>query len=93
MRYRHHLFLCINERHDGPCCAALGAADVLRIIKGELRRRGLDREGGIMANKSGCFGLCTGGPHAVVYPAGTWHIIRDAGQAHALIDTLEKDVT
>lgn len=93
MRYRHHLFLCLNEREDGPCCAALGAADVLRSIKTELRRRGLDRDGGIMANKSGCFGLCTGGPHAVVYPQGSWHLIRDSADAIALIDTLAKDVT
>ena len=45
-----------------------------------------------MANKSGCFGLCTGGPHAVVYPQGSWHRIRDHADAIALIDILAKDV-
>lgn len=89
MRYQHHLFLCVNERDDGECCGKRGALDLLKTIKQELRERGLDHEGGIMANKSGCFGRCSQGPNLVVYPQGTWHQIRTKDQALQLIDQLQ----
>lgn len=88
MRYQHHLFVCTNERESGACCAARGAFDVLKAMKHALRERGLDRDGGIMANKSGCFGRCAHGPNVVVYPRGSWHEIHNAEQAIALIHEL-----
>lgn len=91
MRFRHHLFICTNERRSGSCCAQRGAFDLLRTLKNELRSRGLDIEGGIMANKSGCFGRCEQGPNLVVYPRGSWHQICTPEQAVALIDELSAE--
>lgn len=91
MRFRHHIFICTNERSEGDCCAARGSLELLKSIKHELRERGLDHEGGIMANKSGCFGLCSQGPNAVVYPRGSWHQVRSAQDVTALIDELQLD--
>lgn len=88
MRFQHHLFICTNQRSDGDCCANRGSLELLKTIKVTLRERGLDKEGGIMANKSGCFGLCQQGPNVVVYPAGTWHCIRTPDEAIALVDSL-----
>lgn len=89
MRYRHHIFVCTNERAEGDCCAARGSLDILKAIKQELRDRGLDHDGGIMANKSGCFGLCSQGPNAVVYPSGSWHTLKNTQDATELIDRLQ----
>jgi (2Fe-2S) ferredoxin len=89
MRYQHHIFICTNERDQADCCARRGSLDVLRALKQALRDRGLDREGGIMANKSGCFGLCSQGPNVVVYPKGSWHQIADSEKAIELIDSLQ----
>ncbi len=89
MRYQHHIFICTNEREQGDCCAARGSLELLKTIKHTLRERGMDHDGGIMANKSGCFGLCTQGPNVVVYPQGNWHTIANQNQAVALIDSLQ----
>lgn len=89
MRFKHHIFVCTNERSEGDCCAARGSFDILKTIKHELRERNLDHDGGIMANKSGCFGLCSQGPNAVVYPPGSWHQLRTAQDAVELIDRLQ----
>ena len=89
MRYQHHIFICTNERDEGDCCGRRGALQLLKTIKHELRERGLDHEGGMMANKSGCFGRCGEGPNVVVYPGGTWHRIQSAEQALALSDALQ----
>ena len=89
MRYQHHIFICTNEREQGDCCAKRGSLEMLKALKQALRDRGLDYEGGIMANKSGCFGLCSQGPNVVVYPRGSWHTISNAQQALALIDNLQ----
>lgn len=91
MRFQHHLFICTNERTEGDCCAARGSLELLRAIKHELKDRGLDHEGGIMANKSGCFGLCSQGPNVVVYPSGQWHRITTVEQAMALLDQLQME--
>lgn len=91
MRYRHHIFICTNERAQGDCCAARGSLDILKAMKQELRSRGLDHDGGIMANKSGCFGLCSQGPNVVVYPRGSWHQVDNKQAAVDLIDALEHD--
>lgn len=89
MRYQHHIFICTNERDEGDCCAKRGAFDLLRAMKQELRARGLDHDGGIMANKSGCFGRCAHGPNVVVYPQGAWHQIATVEEAVQLIDELQ----
>lgn len=91
MRFQHHIFICTNERTEGDCCAARGSLEILRLVKHELRERGLDHEGGIMANKSGCFGLCSQGPNVVVYPAGSWHQVKTSEEAIALIDSLQME--
>jgi (2Fe-2S) ferredoxin len=89
MRYQYHIFICTNERENGDCCAKRESLQVLKDLKQVLRDRSLDQEGGIMANKSGCFGLCNQGPNVVVYPQGSWHTIANRSQVVALINSLQ----
>jgi (2Fe-2S) ferredoxin len=91
MRYQHHVFICANEREQGDSCGGRGSLDLLKAVKGEIRRLGLDHDGGLSANKSGCFGLCSQGPNAVVYPSGQWHRLTSAEQAVALVRDLSLD--
>lgn len=93
MRYQHHIFICTNAREDGDCCAKRGSLDILKALKKELRDRNLDHDGGIMANKSGCFGRCSEGPNVVVYPGGSWHQIKTPEDAVHLIDALQMGKT
>lgn len=89
MRYQHHIFVCTNERDDGDCCAKRGSFSILKTLKNELRDRGLDHDGGIMATKAGCFAMCGEGPNVVVYPRGSWHVLTTPADAVALIDELQ----
>lgn len=89
MRYQHHIFVCTNERDEGDCCAKRGSFSVLKALKHELRDRGLDHDGGIMATKAGCFAMCGAGPNVVVYPRGSWHVLATPADAAALIDELQ----
>ncbi|MFZ9082088.1 MAG: (2Fe-2S) ferredoxin domain-containing protein [Burkholderiaceae bacterium] len=87
-RFKHHIFICTNHRDDGESCAARGSLALLKSMKEAVRDHQSDHEGGIMVNKSGCFGLCQQGPNCVVYPQSTWHSIKTPGEARALIDAL-----
>lgn len=91
-RFQCHVFICTNERSDGECCAARGAFELLRCMKQRARALGVDTEGGLMINKSGCFGLCQSGPNVVVYPSGDWLTVSTAEEAEALIDRLAAEI-
>jgi (2Fe-2S) ferredoxin len=88
-RFKHHIFICTNHRDDGESCAARGSLDLLRTLKQAVRDARQDHDGGLMVNKSGCFGLCQQGPNCVVYPQGSWHSIKTPDEAKALIDALQ----
>ncbi len=73
-RFRHHVFVCENERPpDDPrgCCACKGSREVRQALKEELRRRGLKAT--VRANSAGCLDACPHGPALVVYPEGVWY--------------------
>jgi (2Fe-2S) ferredoxin len=73
---RFHVFVCTNRRPpDDPrgSCAATGAEAVLAAFKREVAARGLNADGGVRANASGCLGTCAQGVSVVVYPAGVWY--------------------
>src|SRR5829696_3298192 len=74
MRFRHHVFVCENERPaDDPrgCCACRGSREVRAALKAELARRGLKKQ--VRANVAGCLDACADGPSMVVYPEGVWY--------------------
>ena len=74
MRFRHHVFICENQRDPSDprgCCAAKGSAEIRDAFKAELAKRGL--KGQIRANSSGCLDACATGPTVVVYPEGVWY--------------------
>ncbi len=73
-RFRHHVFVCGNERPpDDPrgSCGAKGSAAIREALKDELKRRGL--KGVVRANAAGCLDACAFGPTVVVYPEGVWY--------------------
>jgi (2Fe-2S) ferredoxin len=73
-RFKHHVFVCVNERSaEDPrgCCGARGGMDIRGWFSEELEARGLKRD--IRANKAGCLDLCARGPVVVVYPDAVWY--------------------
>lgn len=74
MRFRHHVFVCENERDPSDrrgCCSARGSEAVRAALKEELARRGLEKQ--VRANAAGCLDACAHGPSIVVYPEGVWY--------------------
>jgi (2Fe-2S) ferredoxin len=74
MRFRHHVFVCENQRpEDDPrgSCGRKGSGAIRDAFKAELARRGL--KGVVRANGAGCLDACAFGPSVVVYPEGVWY--------------------
>ncbi|MFQ5596446.1 MAG: ferredoxin [Nitrospiria bacterium] len=77
-KYRHHVFVCINERDANDprgCCAAKGSFEIRDAFKEEIFKRGL--KGIVRANQAGCLDACVFGPSVVVYPGGTWYRVKN----------------
>lgn len=74
MRFRHHVFVCENERDPSDprgSCGCKGSAAIRDALKRELAERGLKKQ--VRANGAGCLDACGEGPALVVYPEGVWY--------------------
>jgi len=68
VKYQRHIFVCINEREDGECCAKRGSAEILKALREHVNRNGL--MGKYNVTKTKCLGHCEEGPTIAVYPDG-----------------------
>jgi (2Fe-2S) ferredoxin len=77
--FKHHLFVCTNERppgHKRGSCAEKGSEEIRARFKAELDARGL--KGAVRANAAGCLDQCEQGVTCVVYgtantEGGVWY--------------------
>ncbi len=67
--YGRHILVC-----TGPRCAPQVSEEVYQHLKEKIREKG-HHEGPDRINRSQChcFGICQGGPLAVVYPEKVWY--------------------
>lgn len=86
--YKHHVFICMNQREDGrPCCAERGAKDVQQHMKKRIKAMDLNGQGKVRINQAGCLDRCDEGPVLVVYPEGTWYTYVDTSDIDDIIDS------
>lgn len=86
--YRHHVFICTNQRDEGrPCCMDSGAQAAQEHAKRRIKELGLSGQGKVRINKSGCLDRCEEGPVLVVYPEGTWYTYVDTEDIDEIIDS------
>lgn len=74
MRYKRHIFVCINEREPGHrrgSCKEKGGEEVRARLKQLIKEKGIKAE--FRANTAGCLDICEHGVAAVVYPEGIWY--------------------
>ncbi len=72
MKYKKHLFVCINERNDGrQSCGEITGMALVEKFKELLKDKKLNIE--MRAQKAGCFDTCAHGPSLVVYPEGIFY--------------------
>lgn len=85
--YQRHVFFCLNQREDNAaCCACHRAAELQQYAKARIKKLGLNGEGKIRINKSGCLDRCDEGPCIVVYPEGVWYTYVDETDIDEIID-------
>ena len=69
---RRHVVVCVDTRKEG-CASAKQMKRAFEHLKRRLAEEGLDRDGGVLASRSRCFGICSAGPIAAVHPDGVWY--------------------
>lgn len=71
---KYHIFICtscrINGQQKGFCFSKDSVAITQKFME-EIDSR--DLGGDVMVTNTGCFGICSQGPIAVVYPEGIWY--------------------
>lgn len=71
---KYHIFICTSCRTNGVqkgLCYTKGSVDLVEKFMEEIEDR--DLSGDVMITNTGCFGICSRGPIAVVYPEGIWY--------------------
>lgn len=71
---KYHVFVCMSSRPNGQqkgFCHSKDAVGLLQAFIEEVEAQELQDE--VLITGTGCFGLCTMGPVAVVYPDGVWY--------------------
>jgi (2Fe-2S) ferredoxin len=85
--YRHHVFICCNQRAAGETsCNALGSGTLLDYMKDRVKALGLAGAGQVRVNKAGCLGRCDDGPLMVIYPEETWYTFLDEQDIDEIVD-------
>ena len=71
---KYHIFVCTSCRANGVqkgLCCTKGSVQIVDKFMEEIEDR--DLSGEVMITNTGCFGICSRGPIAVVYPEGIWY--------------------
>lgn len=71
-RPRRHVVMCGDTRKEG-CASAKQMKRAWKHLEERLSEEKLDGEGGVMASRARCFGICTAGPIAAVHPDGVFY--------------------
>lgn len=73
MRFRKHVFICINERKnsDRQSCGEARGMELVHEFKKLVKEKGLKSD--IRAQRAGCLDACDFGPSVIVYPEGVFY--------------------
>ncbi|MHB0857531.1 MAG: FAD-dependent oxidoreductase [Anaerolineae bacterium] len=77
--YRANVLVC-----SGTGCTASGSEPLIKALKAEVVRRGLESE--VRVVETGCRGFCAMGPVMVVYPEGTFYCQVSAADVPELVE-------
>ena len=66
------ILFCL-DRKTSKCASAKQMLSSWKYLKQRLKHLKLDGRGGVSRIKTGCVGICKGGPIVAVMPDGTWY--------------------
>lgn len=88
MRFKHHVFFCLNKRSNGEdCCDQHNAFALFEYAKNRVKELGLNGPDKIRINKAGCLDRCNDGPVMVIYPEGVWYTFVDTEDIEEIIQS------
>ena len=67
-------------------CGKRGGRDVVRALRNEIRKRGLD----VSVVTSGCLGSCNSGPNIRVAPSSSWMSGARVADVPVILDAVER---
>jgi len=68
---QRHILICCDPK--AKCASGRDSRTAWKYLKRYLKELGLPKHCGVLRTKAPCFGICTAGPIAVVYPEGAWY--------------------
>ncbi len=83
VKYRRHVFVCINEKDDTRC-GKKGSPDTLKRFYELLEERGIKD---VKVSKSMCVNVHPSGPAVIVYPEGVWYQKVTAADVEEIVET------
>lgn len=69
---QRHIIMCC-DRKTAKCASAKKMEVSWKYLRRRLKELKLDKQGGVFRARGYCFGICKGGPLAVVFPEGVWY--------------------
>lgn len=66
------ILFCL-DRKTAKCASQKQMIRSWKYLKHRLKELGIDGRGGALRVRTGCFGICKGGPILAVMPDGTWY--------------------
>jgi (2Fe-2S) ferredoxin len=88
--YLCHIFICTNVRPDHPENPGCGTKDgpaLKSLLKKAVDERGW--KGKVRVSTSGCMGLCSTGPNALLYPQGIHFSAVTPDDVPAILDSIQ----
>lgn len=85
--YKHHVFVCTNNREgEEIACEQHNAQKMRDYMKQRSKELGLVGCGDVRINSAGCLNRCKLGPVLVIYPEETWYTFIDKEDIDEIID-------
>ena len=66
------ILICLDHE-TGKCASGRQMQRSWKYLKKRLKALGLAKQGGVLMVKTGCIGICKGGPIVAVQPDGVWY--------------------
>ena len=88
--YQKIVFVCLNEREAGVCCAQRSSETIHAQLKAAVKERGLNTQ--VRISRSGCMNRCGQGPNIMVFPDNIWYSGVTEDDVPSLLDEIVKGV-
>ena len=83
-----HIFVCINKKVKGKCCALFNADLIYEYLREELnhKRHLFKDRNRVKAVKTSCLGQCAVGPNIFISPDNIWYTFSRIEDINEIVD-------